>query len=214
MCLNRHQPFRDNACLYCSSPSVSGGRLPEIYSPFEAFHLSDVTAPSALPHTHAFLYVFIPTSFDANFILATHPAMYPVGAVILLQLLWEHELPSSFALVTLGVFLSMVFLCRCSRRQRDTPTLLPRFFLFNTLDFFRRRYDFFIWGFQVTGQRLFQFRLLRVRSGEFIWLDIVLSNLCGNRIMSSSFLESRVGRISSMQRGWIFKKVSEFFRER
>ncbi|KAF8260831.1 cytochrome P450 [Lactarius quietus] len=96
--------------------------------------------------------------------------MYPVGAITLVQLLWEHRLPSSFALVTLGLFLSIVFLCRCNQRHQDTPVLLPRFFLFNISDFFQRRYDFFVWGFQVTGQRIFQFRLLRnnvvVVSGE------------------------------------------------
>ncbi|KAH9026162.1 hypothetical protein EDB84DRAFT_354734 [Lactarius hengduanensis] len=95
--------------------------------------------------------------------------MYPV-VVTLLQLLWKHELPSSFVLVTLGLFLSLVSLCRRHQRHQDTPALLPRFFLFNTFTFFRRRYDFFVWGFQVTGQRLFQFRLLRnnvvVVSGE------------------------------------------------
>ncbi|KAH9001792.1 cytochrome P450 [Lactarius akahatsu] len=95
--------------------------------------------------------------------------MYPV-VVTLLQLLWKHELPSLFVLVTLGLFLSLVSLCRRHQRHQDTPALLPRFFLFNTLTFFRRRYDFFVWGFQVTGQRLFQFRLLRnnvvVVSGE------------------------------------------------
>ncbi|KAH9061072.1 cytochrome P450 [Lactarius vividus] len=63
--------------------------------------------------------------------------MYPVGVVTLLQLLGNTN-----------------FL-------RHTPALLPRFFLFNTFTFFRRRYEFFVWGFQVTGQRLFQFRLLR-----------------------------------------------------
>ncbi len=89
--------------------------------------------------------------------------MYPVGVVTLLQLFWEHDLPSPFILVTLGLFLSVVFLCRRTQRHQDTPVLLPRFFLFNILAFFRRRYDFFVWGFQVTGQRLFQFRLLRVR---------------------------------------------------
>ena len=103
--------------------------------------------------------------------------MYPVGAITLVQLLWEHGLPSSFALVTLGVFLSVVFLCRRNQRHQDTPVLLPRFFLFNIVDFFQRRDDFFDWGFQVTGERLFQFRLLCVRQslldpapGEFICL--------------------------------------------
>ena len=89
--------------------------------------------------------------------------MYPVGAVTLLQLLWEPELPSSFLLVTLGLFLSVVFLCRCNQRHQDAPVPLPRFFISNTMDYFRRRYDFFLWGFQVTGERLFQFRLLYVR---------------------------------------------------
>ena len=101
--------------------------------------------------------------------------MYPVGVFTLLQLFWEHELPSSFFLGTLGLFLSLVFLCRYNQRHQDAPVLLPRFFLFNSLAFLWRRYDFFVWGFQVTGERLFQFRLLRVRQsfidpvlGEFI----------------------------------------------
>ena len=140
--------------------------------------------------------------------------MYPVGAVILLQLFWERELPSAFVLVTLGLFLSVLFLCRSNRRHQDTPVLLPRFFLFNTSDFFRRRYDFFLWGFQVTGERLFQFRLLHVRRSCLFHSDVGPPNICGNSIRLSSSLESKVGRISSMQRGWIFRKDSGFFRER
>ncbi|KAH9029045.1 cytochrome P450 [Lactarius pseudohatsudake] len=92
--------------------------------------------------------------------------MYPVGVVTLSQLLWEHEL-SSFVLVSLGLFLSIVSLCRCHQCHQDTPAFLPRFFLFNPFTFFRRCYDFFVWGFQVTGQRLFQFRLPRQVRKDF-----------------------------------------------
>ncbi|KAI0298707.1 cytochrome P450 [Multifurca ochricompacta] len=96
--------------------------------------------------------------------------MYPVGVVILLQSLLEHELPSAFILVTLSLLLSVLFLCRNNERHQDAPVTLPRFFPLNIVPFFRRRHDFLAWGFRVTDQRLFQFRLLRnnvvVISGE------------------------------------------------
>lgn len=88
--------------------------------------------------------------------------MYPVGVITLLQFLWEHEVPSIFVLVTLGLLLSVLFLCRCNPRHQDAPPTLPRFPLFNILSFFQRRHDFLAWGFKVTDQRLFQFRLLHV----------------------------------------------------
>ncbi|KAI0252466.1 cytochrome P450 [Lactifluus subvellereus] len=88
--------------------------------------------------------------------------MYPVGVITLLQFLWELELPSIFVLVTLGLLLSVLFLCRCNPRHQDAPPTLPRFPLFNILSFFQRRHDFLTWGFKVTDQRLFQFRLLHV----------------------------------------------------
>ncbi|KAH9973851.1 cytochrome P450 [Lactifluus volemus] len=96
--------------------------------------------------------------------------MYPVGVATLLQFLWEHELPSMLVLVTLSLLLLVVSHFRCNKRQQDTPPNLPRFPLFNTLSFFQRRHDFLAWGFRVTDQRLFQFRLLHnnvvVVSGE------------------------------------------------
>jgi hypothetical protein len=103
--------------------------------------------------------------------------MYPVGVIVLLQFLWEHELPSMFVLVTLGLLLSVVFHCRCNPCHQDAPPNLPRFPLFNILSFFQRRHDFLAWGFRVTDQRLFQFRLLHVRQNVVDPLGLRASNL-------------------------------------
>jgi hypothetical protein len=110
--------------------------------------------------------VFIPTASTllVSFLRPDLPAtMYPVGVATLLQFLWEHELPSMLVLVTLSLLLLVVSHFRCNNRQQDTPPNLPRFPLFNALSFFQRRHDFLAWGFRVTDQRLFQFRLLHVR---------------------------------------------------
>jgi hypothetical protein len=90
--------------------------------------------------------------------------MYPVGLFTLLQFLWEHG-HSSFGLVALGLLLSAVFLWHCHWDQcdQDVPVSLPCFPLFSITSFFNQRHDFFAWGFRVTNQQLFQFRLIRVR---------------------------------------------------
>jgi hypothetical protein len=85
--------------------------------------------------------------------------MHPFGLVTLLQFLWEHRIPS---LLVIGVLLSIVFLCRRDQNYQDAPATLPRFPLSHVTSFMKQRHDFFAWGFRVTNQHLFQFRLLRV----------------------------------------------------
>ncbi|KAH9998593.1 cytochrome P450 [Russula vinacea] len=73
-------------------------------------------------------------------------------------------------LVALGLLLSVVFLCYCNQTCQDAPASLPHFSLSHIASFMKQRHDFLAWGFKVTNQRLFQFRLLRnnviVVSGE------------------------------------------------
>jgi hypothetical protein len=128
--------------------------------------------------------VFIPTALTLLGSLSlSQPdlpdTMYPVGVATFLQSLWEHELPSMLVLVTFSLLLLVVshFRCNNGTRQQDTPPNLPRFPLFNTLSFFKRRHDFLAWGFRVTGQRLFQFRLLHVRQALVDPPCLGLSNL-------------------------------------
>lgn len=89
--------------------------------------------------------------------------MYPFGLVTLLEFLWEHELPSLFVVVAIGSLLSVVFLCHGIQRRQDAPAALSGFPLFNITAFLTQQHDFLAWGFRVTSQQLFQFRLLRVR---------------------------------------------------
>jgi sterol 14-demethylase len=88
--------------------------------------------------------------------------MHPFGLVVLFHFLWEHELPSLFVLGATGLLLSVMFLCHSSRRHQDAPAVLPRSPLFNLASFLTQRHDFLAWGFKLTNERLFQFRLLRV----------------------------------------------------
>lgn len=90
--------------------------------------------------------------------------MHPFGLITLLQFLSEHEVPSLFVLVALGLLLSVVFLCYCNQTCQDAPASLPHFSLSHIASFMKQRHDFLAWGFKVTNQRLFQFRLLRVCS--------------------------------------------------
>jgi hypothetical protein len=84
--------------------------------------------------------------------------MHPFGLITLLQFLWEHGIPS---LLVIGLLLSVVFLCRRDQSYQDAPATLPHP-LSHVTSFMKQRHDFFAWGFRVTNQRLFQFRLLRV----------------------------------------------------
>ena len=89
--------------------------------------------------------------------------MHTFGLIIFLQFVWEHGLPSLFVFVALGLLLSVASLYDNHQRHQDAPVTLPGLPLFNVTTFLKRRHDFLAWGFRVTNQRLFQFRLLRVR---------------------------------------------------
>ena len=86
---------------------------------------------------------------------------YSVG----LQLAAAAFLSSGFAIqfaIAAVVFLVIISVTSASHEDVDTPKSLPGYTLFHITSFFRKRYDFLNWGFQVTGQNIFQFNLLRV----------------------------------------------------
>jgi hypothetical protein len=108
------------------------------------------------------LYLYTaPQLATRNFIFSAGPAMHPFGFITLLQFLWDHGIPSLFIIV-LGLLLSVVFLCHRDQSHHDAPATLPHFSLSHITSFLKQRHDFFAWGFKVTNQRLFRFRLLRV----------------------------------------------------
>lgn len=60
-------------------------------------------------------------------------------------------------------FLAIVLITSSLQKEGpDAPKFLPGFSLFHIIPFFRQRYDFLNWGFQATGQNVFQFQLLKV----------------------------------------------------
>ncbi|KAF9568692.1 cytochrome P450 [Agrocybe pediades] len=68
-------------------------------------------------------------------------------------------------------FLLIVFITSALQKEGvDAPKSLPGNSLFHIVPFFRRRHQFLKWGFDVTGENVFQFNLLRntviVVSGE------------------------------------------------
>lgn len=88
--------------------------------------------------------------------------MHPFGLITLLQFLWENGIPSLFFFVALGLLLLLVVLRPRNQSHQDAPATLPHFPLSHVNFFLKQRHDFFAWGFRVTNQQLFQFRLLRV----------------------------------------------------
>ncbi len=71
------------------------------------------------------------------------------------------------------IFLLIVFVTSSLHNgalKEDSPALLPGHPLFVIVPFFRRRFDFFNGGFHATGQAIFQFKLLRVRSRVYLVL--------------------------------------------
>ncbi|KAH9478669.1 Cytochrome P450 monooxygenase claM [Psilocybe cubensis] len=74
---------------------------------------------------------------------------------------------------TVAVIVFLVIVSVTSALQKegaDAPKSLPGYSIFHIIPFFRKRHDFLNWGFQITGQNVFQFMLLRntvvVVSGE------------------------------------------------
>ena len=75
-------------------------------------------------------------------------------------------LSSGFAIqlaIAVVVLLVIISVTSASQEDVDAPKSLPGYSLFHITSFFRKRYDFINWGFQATGQTVFQFNLLRVR---------------------------------------------------
>ncbi|KAF5389632.1 hypothetical protein D9757_004170 [Collybiopsis confluens] len=95
---------------------------------------------------------------------------YSVGIQAAGAALLSAGFPAMFttAIVVLLVIVSVI--SSLHKDAADAPARLPIYSLFSIVPFFRRRFDFLNWGFQVTGQSAFQFDLLRnnviVVSGE------------------------------------------------
>ena len=71
--------------------------------------------------------------------------------------------------VAVIVFLVIIFVTSAFQEEGvDAPKSLPGYSLFHIIPFFRKRYDFLNWGFHVTGQNIFQLKLLQVRPYYFI----------------------------------------------
>jgi hypothetical protein len=115
--------------------------------------------------------IYTPAPQLDAFILPPRPAMDLFELVTLLQFRWEYEI-SCLIIMVLGLLLSVMLLCHCHQSYQDAPATLPHFSLSHTIFFLKRRHDFFAWGFKVTNQRLFQFRLLRVCQTSVALMDL------------------------------------------
>lgn len=60
------------------------------------------------------------------------------------------------------IVLVIVFFISLEKPEPDDPVYLPCWSLFTIMPFFRKRYDFLNWGFEATGQSIYQFKLLNV----------------------------------------------------
>ncbi|KAJ3491312.1 hypothetical protein NLI96_g817 [Meripilus lineatus] len=96
--------------------------------------------------------------------------MLPVGLLSLVQAFVadpnEAAIKLSIALPSVA-FLVFLWTRWQSKQQTDdegSPISLPESCLFTILPFFRSRFDFLNWGFKLSGQSIYQFRLLQVNN--------------------------------------------------
>jgi len=101
------------------------------------------------------------TALNRQLQLCSWPTIHPFGLIVTLHLLWEHGIFFLFITVP-GFLLLAVFLSRRGQSYQDAPATFPHFPLSHVTSFLKQRHDFFAWGFKVTNQRLFRFKLLRV----------------------------------------------------
>ena len=113
---------------------------------------------------------------------------------------------------TLAVIAFLVIVYITSTLQKDSvdsPKSLPGNSLFHIIPFFRRRHDFLRWGFDVTGENIFQFNLLRVCyplvSHFFLRLTVI------SRIRSLWYPAKTQDKLFLQPRVWILPKDSKFF---
>ncbi|KAF8629735.1 hypothetical protein AX15_003294 [Amanita polypyramis BW_CC] len=75
-----------------------------------------------------------------------------------------------FTVALLLLLAIILFITSLEKSEPDEPAYLPCWSLCTIMPFFSRRYDFLNWGFEVTGQSIYQFKLLNnkviVVSGE------------------------------------------------
>lgn len=97
--------------------------------------------------------------------------MHPAGLLVFVR-----------EVLTTGLFwqiaiLLIIFLFLCeyvvhwwTTKGDDIPASLNSLSISTLVPFVRNRYDFLNWGFQSTGETVFQFRLLNVRHTMHRWL--------------------------------------------
>ncbi|KAK7462855.1 hypothetical protein VKT23_007431 [Stygiomarasmius scandens] len=95
---------------------------------------------------------------------------YAVGLQAASAALLSAGLPSIFTMAIVMFLMIISIISSLQKDGVDSPAYLPTYSLFAITPFFRQRFDFLNWGFQVTGNSIFQFNLLRntviVVSGE------------------------------------------------
>ncbi|KIK68607.1 hypothetical protein GYMLUDRAFT_153403 [Collybiopsis luxurians FD-317 M1] len=95
---------------------------------------------------------------------------YSVGLQAAGAALASAGFPVIFTTAIIVILVIISFTSSFQKDAVDAPARLPINSLYAIFPFFRRRFDFLTWGFQVTGQSAFQFDLLRnnviVVSGE------------------------------------------------
>lgn len=94
-------------------------------------------------------------------VLTTGPFWHIAVLIILLLLLCEYAV------------------YRWTAKRDDTPSSLNSLSISNIVPFVRNRYDFLNWGFQSTGETVFQFRLFNVRHVQCA--SVTLLTCCFNR---------------------------------
>jgi len=90
--------------------------------------------------------------------------MHPAGLLVFVREVFTTRLFWQICVL----FIPLLFLCDYAvlwwtAKRDNTPASLGSLSISTIVPFVRNRYDFLNWGFQTTGEPVFQFRLLNVR---------------------------------------------------
>ena len=91
--------------------------------------------------------------------------MFVAGFLVFHSTFMPSRAAALFAcMLPITMFVVWLFMTLTHKIEDDQPASLPECPLRNISPFFRRRFDFLLQGYELTGESIYQFKLLKVKS--------------------------------------------------
>lgn len=107
--------------------------------------------------------------------------MFTAGFLVFLSTFLPERTAAIVAcMLPITVFAVWLFMTMTHEIEDDLPAILPEFPLWNISPFFRRRFDFLQRGHDLTGESIYQFKLLKVKhiSAVLVLLSLLTYFVC------------------------------------